>query len=261
MNDIIIETLIAISSVAVCWTLYRAEIKYQVTSQPGSKLILLGFGLLCLSFIIDVTDNFPELDRFVVIGDTSTQAFIEKVIGSLAGLIALAIGFHRWLPSVLELAIARNNLSRLNNSLEQLVDERTAELCSVNTQLRIEINQREQTQLQLTRQKYQDLLTQLPNRYALLEYLSDEKNHQNHHNQYHAVFLIDINNFKSINDSFGHSYGDKVLVAIANRLAFNHRTEDYLARLGGDEFMLVIPSLQGNIQQLVLKPTLTRLKF
>jgi len=253
MQDIIIESLIACSSLVVCWTLFRAVTKYQVTTQPGSLLILAGFSLLCLSFLIDITDNFPQLNQYVLIGDTDAQAFIEKVIGSLLGLIFLAIGFRRWLPSVLELAVAKNELLQLNNSLEQLVNERTTELRMANNQLVVEINEREQAQLKLNVERYQDLLTELPNRYALLKYITAGKSKNLHNNIHHAVFLIDINNFKSINDSLGHAKGDQVLKSIAKRLSFNHRSQDYLARIGGDEFMLVIQNLDQEPQRVALK--------
>ena len=253
MNDVFIETLIALTSVIVCWILYRGLIKYHVLNHPGSKLIITGFCLLLLSFTIDITDNFPQLNQYILIGETPYQAFIEKVVGSLFGLICLGVGFRRWLPSILEASIAKKSLKTLNNKLEQLVDERTSQLSTVNNQLLIEIKEREKTQQELNNHIYNDVLTKLPNRYSLLEYLEHEKHRNANSDSNHAIFLIDINNFKSVNDSLGHAFGDKVLVAIAKRLAFNHRSEDFLGRFGGDEFMLVLPDLKGTIPDVALQ--------
>jgi len=206
-----------------------------------------------MSLAIDITDNFPSLSKYVVIGETPVQAFIEKGLGSLLGLIFLAFGFQRWLPAVLELAVAKENIKKLNNRLEQLVDERTTELSEVNKKLRKEINAREQTQVQLDKQMLQDPLTELPNRYALLEYLEHERLRNTIQDRFQAVFLIDLDQFKSVNDARGHAFGDKVIKAISNRLAFNHRTEDFLGRLGGDEFVLVLSDLDGTAQEAALQ--------
>jgi len=253
MNEVYLEILGAITALIVLWTLYSSVLKHRVERQPGSRLLLAGFFLLSLSFVIDVTDNFPSLNKYIFIGDTPLQAFIEKGIGSLLGLLLLALGYQRWLPAVLELSIAKKNINKLNGKLEQLVEERTQELSDVNQQLRQEIAKREKTQLKLDKQMLQDPLTEFPNRYALLEYLEHERTRSNNQDHYHAVFLIDLDQFKSINDSMGHAFGDKVIKAVANRLAFNHRTEDFLGRLGGDEFVLVLSELEGQTQEAALQ--------
>ena len=253
MNEIFLETLGALTALIVLWTLYSSAIRHKVETQPGSRFLIAGFFLIFLSLAIDVTDNFPNLNKYIIIGDTPIQAFIEKGLGSLFGLILLAFGFQRWLPAILELSLAKKNIKKLNSRLEQLVDERTKELSEVNQQLRLEIKEREKAQSQLDKQMLQDPLTQLPNRYALLEYLEHERLRSTSQGSFQAVFLIDLDHFKSINDSQGHSFGDKVIKAIANRLAFNHRSEDFLGRLGGDEFVLVLPNMEGTTQEAALQ--------
>ena len=96
-------------------------------------------------------------------------------------------------------------------------------------------------QARITSQAVTDRLTNLPNRFAASE-LAEKLIRQ----QERFTFLsIDINNFKTINDTMGHEFGDKVLVEIANRwrdLAESDKTEtkDFVARLGGDEYALII---------------------
>jgi len=253
MNELLLESLVALTAFAVLWTLYYSMMRHKVESQPGSRFLIVGFTLLFISFLIDITDNFPSLNQYILIGDTPTEAVIEKGIGSLIGLLFLAIGFHRWLPAVFELSIAKKNINKLNNKLGKLVDERTSELSEVNQQLRQEIAEREKAQSKLDKQMLQDPLTELPNRYALLEYLEHERSRSGAHPSHYAMFIIDLDQFKAVNDSLGHAIGDKVIKAIGNRLAFNHRSEDFLGRLGGDEFVLVMSMNRDDPQSAALQ--------
>ena len=253
MNELLLESLVALTAFAVLWTLYYSMMKHKVESQPGSRFLIVGFTLLFISFLIDITDNFPSLNQYILIGDTPTEAVIEKGIGSLIGLLFLAIGFQRWLPAVFELSIAKKNIHKLNNKLGKLVDERTSELSEVNQQLRQEIAEREKAQNKLDKQMLQDPLTELPNRYALLEYLEHERSRSSVHPSHYAMFIIDLDQFKAVNDSLGHAVGDKVIKAIGNRLAFNHRSEDFLGRLGGDEFVLVMSMNKDDPQSAALQ--------
>ena len=70
----------------------------------GWRLIVGGFGLLLFGSVLDITDNFDSLNRFVVIGDTEVQAFLEKFVGYLGGYALLAIGLLRWIPTIEDLS-------------------------------------------------------------------------------------------------------------------------------------------------------------
>lgn len=253
MNVLLLEIFVAVTASAVLWTLYSSIVRHKVESQPGTRFLLAGFTLLLFGFLLDITDNFPILNQYIIIGDTPLEAIIEKGIGSLMALLLLAIGFHRWLPVIFELSLAKKNINKLNNKLGQLVDERTAELKTANQQLRQEIIEREKAQSKLDQQMLQDPLTELPNRYALLEYLEHERLRGINSSNHSVMFIIDLDQFKAVNDSLGHAIGDKVIKTIANRLAFNHRCDDLLGRLGGDEFFLVMPMNHGDKQSTELQ--------
>ena len=60
------------------------------------------FALIFFGSLIDITDNFPELNRYVIIGRTPLEAFFEKVVGNILGFVLLAYGVWRWLPKVVE---------------------------------------------------------------------------------------------------------------------------------------------------------------
>jgi len=83
---------------------------------------------------------------------------------------------------------------------------------------------------------YHDYLTDLPNRRHLIEKLSEEILH----NRCFALILLDVDNFKNINDTLGHSYGDKLLKKIANKLAASKAENNFVARIGGDEFIIIL---------------------
>ncbi len=90
-----------------------------------------------------------------------------------------------------------------------------------------------------------DFLTDLPNRYSLTERLGRETRQAVRHERMLAVLMLDLDHFKGVNDSFGHTSGDQLLVEVAQRLSKNVRQVDLLARLGGDEFAVVQTDLKS----------------
>ncbi|PTB89108.1 hypothetical protein C9927_02470, partial [Pseudidiomarina aestuarii] len=85
-----------------------------------------------------------------------------------------------------------------------------------------------------------DTLTRLPNRVKLLDQLADACKRAAQGRYHCALLYMDLDNFKSINDSLGHSIGDELLNVIAARLRSNVRNGDTVARLGGDEFVILL---------------------
>ncbi|MEH6633784.1 MAG: EAL domain-containing protein [Halopseudomonas aestusnigri] len=241
MFDILLEVTNSLIVAAILYTLLRGIKHPDVRNQPGTRLVVIGFGLLFFSLLIDITDNFPELNYLVVVGDTKFQAFLEKVAGMLFGLFFLALGLNRWIPSIHKLASTRS-------SLEQQVKKRTMDLEHVNKRLLAEVTERQQAQKQLEHQATRDTLTGLPNRYALTEFLEREISRASRRNYFSAVLFLDLDNFKSTNDLLGHEAGDRVLKTVSDRLGLFGRKEDFFGRLGGDEFVLVLTELDGCLQ-------------
>ena len=102
------------------------------------------------------------------------------------------------------------------------------------------INQR---QNELEHQALHDYLTALPNRFMLnqrLEFLllTSERSQRGF-----SLFFMDLNNFKDVNDTLGHTIGDKLLLQVAHRLSSSVRKSDTVARLGGDEFAILLPEV------------------
>jgi diguanylate cyclase (GGDEF)-like protein len=92
----------------------------------------------------------------------------------------------------------------------------------------------------ISRQAYSDTLTGLPNRRALDERLEEEVSAARRNNYSFAVIMMDLDGFKAVNDTYGHSVGDDVLRLVFNQMARGVRTTDFLARYGGDELTLIL---------------------
>jgi len=98
-------------------------------------------------------------------------------------------------------------------------------------------------QKSLERLAYHDALTQLPNRVLFANNLQNTLAKLEHSKEAIAICYVDLDNFKPINDDYGHDIGDRLLVSLADRLKENTRDHDTVARLGGDEFAILLSGL------------------
>ena len=243
MNEILIECAGALSAAIILWVLtYNMGIK-SALQLSGSKFILAGFCLFFLGMLLDITDNFPALNHFVVIGNTDTEAFIEKVFGTSVGLLLISIGFYKWLPCLVKLRETQHELKSLNEQLDERVQKRTQELKNSNERLHYEICQREISEKKLEKLALFDGLTDLPNRMLALDRLTQQIIEAKRKKNKVAILFLDIDNFKKVNDVLGHENGDKFLCQVAKRLSTAIRSCDTLARFGGDEFIVIAGGL------------------
>jgi diguanylate cyclase (GGDEF)-like protein len=149
-------------------------------------------------------------------------------------LDVLVDGFNDMLAHIGE---GETRLKEAHLELEKRVEERTREL-----QQEIAARQRvEQTIRQLA---YFDALTGLPNRVLFNDRLSQALTYAERNKEMVAVMLLDLDRFKTINDTLGHAMGDRVLKAVAQRLRGCLRAEDTVARIGGDEFPVLLPGVR-----------------
>ena len=159
----------------------------------------------------------------------------------LEGIVRLASGD---LSSRIEVSPARDELDAIimgTNLLAedlQIIYEELEQRVQVRTQLLHEAH------LEMQKMAMQDPLTGLANRSALIDALKDAltADSRSGSGEDPVLLLMDLDAFKSINDSLGHTAGDHVLVTVGERIRSAVRETDVVARLGGDEFAIVLPS-------------------
>ena len=135
----------------------------------------------------------------------------------------------------IDLEITGKNLPQPDGSVQRIVVGR-------------DISSRKQAQAQTVFMTQHDLLTGLPNRQHLLHYAEKMLQQLASQKISTALFFINLDHFKTINDSLGHFMGDEVLQTMAQRLKASMRPEDFVARLSGDEFVILLSSVQDENQ-------------
>jgi hemerythrin len=128
-------------------------------------------------------------------------------------------------------------------ALFSIVDEKNVELAKANKNLELKVQSRtselEKVNKQLEIISMNDELTGLPNRRYALETLEQCIKTWKRYGTFFSLVFVDADKFKSVNDTFGHEYGDIVLNWIAHFLCTNFRESDIVCRLGGDEFLVI----------------------
>lgn len=185
-----------------------------------------------------------ELDRHSIIGRTSADLFGRKFFTRVIkprfdmAMTGKEVHYETWItfPVLGRRFVAISHhpyTSEKSSGVEGLVTK-------IN-----DITERYEAQEKLRHLADHDILTGLPNRRMFSERLTEALYRGKRHNQIVAVFFIDLDRFKVINDSLGHSVGDKVLQDIAARLKQRIRITDTLARSGGDEFLLLLENFKS----------------
>ncbi len=107
----------------------------------------------------------------------------------------------------------------------------------------VDITDRKHAQEQMEYQAYHDALTGLPNRLLFRDRITIALAHARRSGRMSAVMFLDLDQFKHVNDTLGHTIGDRLLQAIASRLVNCVRAEDTVARMGGDEFTILLADM------------------
>ena len=112
-----------------------------------------------------------------------------------------------------------------------------------NSVIARDVTERRDMEETIKHQAHHDTLTNLPNRQLFMDLLSLELTQARRNGKKLALLFLDLNGFKQINDTLGHSCGDRLLQEVSRRLTHSIRESDTVARLGGDEFTVLMPDL------------------
>ena len=296
----IILTNVSISALTTSITYYvfllcQHFLKLDLTSSSTANLITnLGILALCQFFFSSVfVSIYYSLKSKLTVAEVWKQeclssSFTHFVGAGLAGIIFKLVNFADVFSIVISLAIFavvyftyRHIIAEMTKSIEQ-AEQAEREKAEAERQKRIEVEKyvenlsialkkEEQTGVELrkSRREFQhaalhDSLTKLPNRAFFGEQLREiiEQNKTNDEPNCFILFL-DLARFKTINDSLGHTIGDRVLRLVAKRFLRMMRPEDMVARLGGDEFAIILKDVKSakkaekaawNIHQKISQP-------
>lgn len=218
------------------WTLTLAPQDSFAAGFPLSSMMAVLLVSIVMGFAVHALLRQPEILR-------------EKVDSATAELLALNARLEE---EIGERKRIQADLEKSRSELEQRVAERTQELQQTNRQLASEIEDRKQAEeaLRESEQKYHELsitdsLTGLFNTRHFYAQLRAEIDRALRYTRPLSLLLLDIDDFKVYNDTFGHMEGDDVLIRLADVLRGSMRVTDSAYRYGGEEFCIILPETDG----------------
>jgi diguanylate cyclase (GGDEF)-like protein/PAS domain S-box-containing protein len=174
-----------------------------------------------------------------------TEAEVSVTVFPIKDKSGGSIGISTIARDIAEMKRSQRALVLAKDAAE-VANKETEAAEAANEQLEHEVAERRLAEEQLRHVAYHDALTGLPNRAFFLDRLRNSIMRMKRHPEpLVAVLFLDIDRFKIINDSLGHAAGDRLLAALARRLASCLRPFDMLARLGGDEFTILLEDVMG----------------
>ncbi len=148
LGSLVLEVLVAILTGSVVFLLWRAGRRDRLAEDRGWWPVLVGSCLLFFGALVDISDHFPALNRFVILGQTPMQSVAEKMVGFFGGFLLLAIGLFRWLPYVADRRRQAEDLRFKNEDLEEQLRKGSRELAlsKLKTAAELRIHQRQTRQ-------------------------------------------------------------------------------------------------------------------
>lgn len=213
--------------------------------------------LKSIPFIVyTATYTEPEDERLAL--SLGADAFILKPSEPEDFLARFTDVLARGVVASPELPVSMNSgesdrLKDYSVILIRKLEEKTLQLQEANEILQKDIARRKEAEDKIQHLAYYDLLTNLPNRRLLIDRLQHTLAVSARHNHHGAVLFIDLDHFKTLNDTKGHSVGDLLLIEVAQRLKSCMRSGDTLARLGGDEFVVILQDLSEDESQAAIQ--------
>lgn len=213
----------------------------------SNKLPFIGLFLCVIFWALDAS-----VDVLIFDGDESVlESFLSPgpVELWMRGVVVFLLMFFSFYAKHLlsRQTLLADELAIYKNNLEILVEQRTAELHEKNKCLEDEIYERVQAEQKLELLATTDSLTMLYNRRKFDEMLRYEIDRDRRYQNGLSLIMCDIDNFKNINDQYGHHIGDKILIEFVEKVGTTIRKTDLFARWGGEEFAVLVPGANAEI--------------
>ncbi len=245
-DDAVLQIALQVAAAAVLRE--RGKDKVRIASRALKQANLALTILDRREHIIDVNDCF----------ETQTGYRRDDVIGQhmsvLSGSDNARAIWSRWREALLasngfegECTLVRKNGSRyVANVISSVLRNGQGDVTHYIS-VQQDISEQKSSEAMLHKMAFFDAMTGLPNRRLLLDRLEMVLASGRRHRRVSALIFIDIDQFKRVNDVFGHSVGDEALRVLAKRLQSVVRSQDTVARLGGDEFVVLLPEVGSGI--------------
>ena len=211
---------------------HKIEEKYSFIQQLPNSEWIIGSGFY-ISFIEEKLSQ-AKVNAYEVFYKKAKDIFYITII---LIIITLIISFYiskvlrrRFKKYKARIEIKSNELQELNETLENKVQIRTAELEVLKNNFEV---------LATT-----DALTNINNRYSIMKILETELKRSQRYKQPLSIILYDIDFFKKVNDIYGHDVGDSTLMALSDLVQSTLREIDFLGRYGGEEFLIILPNTE-----------------
>lgn len=180
-----------------------------------------------------------QIGSIFLIGLVSFLVMAYRLQGLIRPMEAMLTRMRRVIPHD-ETIIMPNRPQQKIATISEIFNAMVVEIEGRDQALNLELAQRKAAEMQLAITARVDAVTQLPNRHAFNQEI--ELAYRRFTNSKHnfALMFIDLDNFKYVNDNFGHAAGDSLLQQVGERIRTLLRSEDFVARIGGDEFVVIL---------------------
>jgi len=218
--------------------LRQSEERLQALVRNATDIIGILDGDGLLTYVSPAVERVLGYDPHAMLG-MPALAYVHPDDHSIVAEAFRAVVARLGAATVIEYRCRHNNGSWriIEGNVTNLLDDPVVAGLVINAR---DITERRRLESEVTFRAFHDPLTGLPNRTLFLDRLAHALRRSAHRLSSVAVIFLDLDNFKVVNDSLGHSAGDGLLIDVATRLADAIREFDTIARLGGDEFTILI---------------------
>lgn len=224
----------------------RTDFDISSTYALTRKLIITNFTTLFIALILIYLFVNTVLKRTVIKRVNSIKETLKRITGGDYSAKCDIGGDDELTQISNSVDDMRNTLSQRHKELESIHRTLEDKVIQRTQKLQNEISKRESAEKDLQVLATTDPLTNLPNRRLIDQYLERALITAQRSHNISGVLFLDLDNFKYVNDSLGHSAGDILLKTIASRISSTIRASDIAGRLGGDEFIILLTELENN---------------
>jgi diguanylate cyclase (GGDEF)-like protein/PAS domain S-box-containing protein len=223
--------------------LRESEARYRLMAEHSTDLISRSTPAGVMIYASDASRRLLGYEPTELVGRSIYEYIDQQDAEEVRQLSKLIHGSH---PMTFSYRVRRKDgtltwFETMSRAVTDHVTGRTVEVVSVSR----DVSERKRVEEQIEHEAYHDALTGLPNRRLFRDRLTVALAHARRMRQPLGVLFLDLDRFKYVNDTLGHSLGDELLKAVAVRLKAALREEDSIARMGGDEFTVLVGDLRN----------------